>query len=679
MRFIRNTIYLIVIFFAAFSAAWAQIPNQEFDDDYDLAWDYYNIGQINKAIELFRQMQVKYPGNSKLYLTLGTIFLEQGDYATAKDELRNALLNKPDSDIKVWANIRLGEILLKDGALDAAERHFRAGAMKGADPKALIEGARGLHRIQVQHFLEGRYTSGRYLVHYFPFGGIQQDDIAWLIERIDGSLQLCNNILKVKREFPVDIYLYPNAQAFVNFFGEGGKTVYPEYNEIHEILDKDYDYIEAVYPLLLYHLQSELNRHGSTDFIASAIPYLVRGEVQGIDIQTYIYALIQHGLFVDLKILRHPSFYPMVDKAISGPEVASLITFLQNEHRSVDIRQFLTQPNLEALYHLDVITAQQAWVEWVKQKQKLTDVDEGRINSIFAFVKKFELTGYIPDDAMESFRKGLELVGAGKVKEGETEIKRIADAYPDFGLANYALGRMELERGGLHESRVYFERAVETLTSRGSSWGWAHYNLGYICESDEDYLDAKMHYELTAESDVPDELRALARGRISGLQKVIDIAPTRGAAFDQDDFRDTVTLFSFIDLGLLNNKTDEMEPYFATELNAASFTQFDASYREMMAPFTAPLVMHQVVGAQTAGDFVKVKVILKLEVPKEETRGITQFDRYLELRRGIVRYFLLLRNEKGLRIVDFIDAPLPTGKARVLEEGGTVIPFESKS
>jgi tetratricopeptide (TPR) repeat protein len=654
----------------------SQMKDEEFEDAYDTAWHHYNTGEVEKALELFLEMQKRYPGDSKLYLTLGTVYLELGDYERAKDELRNALLSDPPKDVKIWANIRLGMILLKDGALEAAERHFKSAVIKGTDSKALFEIARGLHRVNIQHFLEGRYKSGRYLIHYFPFGAIKKDDLKWLVSRLKGSYQLCNDVLKVKGDFPIEVYVYPNVQSFINFFGEGAPTVYPEYNEIHEIIDKDYDYLEALCPLMLYWLQVELNRHGTNDFIYQAVPHLIRGEILGIDLQTYVYALIERDYFVDLKVLRHQSFYPMVDRGISGPEAASFIAFLMSEYDTVDISLFLTQPNLEALYGMDVITAQREWLAWIEEGQRLDEWVEDEIGSVLSYVKKFELAAYIPEEVMEWFKRGLELVGEGYVKEGEKEIKRVVEAYPNFGLAYYALGRLEFDRGDYDKSREYFERALEALTPYGRSWGWTHYNLGHICEVDEDYTNAMMHYERALESDVPNEVRIVGSEKISTLAKVADIAPAPGAESEPDDLRDAVDLFSFIDLGLLNDRMEDMRPYFATELNEASYTQFASAYEEMMAPFSTPIVMHQVAGVESIGDFVRVKVILKLEVPESEHSGITQFEEYLKLRRGKLRYFLLLRTEIGLKIVEFVDAPSLAGRAKVLEEGGEVIPFE---
>ena len=69
---------------------------------------------------------------------------------------------------------------------------------------------------------------------------------------------------------------------------------------------------------------------------------------------------------------------------------------------------------------------------------------------------------------------------------------------------------------------------------------------------------------------------------------------------------------------------------------------------------------------------------MKLEVPESEHGTIREFDEYLKLRRGIIRYFLLLNTEDGLKIVEFADAPSLAGRAKVLEEGGTVIPLEEE-
>ena len=74
---------------------------------------------------------------------------------------------------------------------------------------------------------------------------------------------------------------------------------------------------------------------------------------------------------------------------------------------------------------------------------------------------------------------------------------------------------------------------------------------------------------------------------------------------------------------------------------------------------------------------MRAKIILKLEVPESEQGSISGFEDYLKLRRGIKRYFLLLKSDVGLKIVDFVDAPSIAGRARVLEEGGEVIPFQS--
>ena len=673
---LRYILLLILISLVAFSPpVAAQLEDDDFEDYYDLAWDYYNAGNIDKAIEMFRDMQKRYPGNCRLYLTLGTIYIELGDYDAAGDELRNALLHDPGKDVAVWANVRLGHTLLKEGALDAAERHYNSSMIKGADPDALIEAAYGLHRVKVQRFLEGRFFSGRYIVHYFPFGGIDERDLKWLVSRLEDAYRLCNGLLQVKGYVKVDVYLYPNAQSFVNLFFEGAD---PKYGEIHEIIDRDYDYIEPMCELLLYWLQTEMNRHGSMGYISDALAHLVRGRFAGIDLEDYVSALIEKDYFVDLKILRHPSFFSLIDRNIRGPEVASFLSYLRSERPDVDIRQYLTQPNLEALYGLDSLTAQKEWLEWVREKTAESEGEQGDIESILYYVHRFDLVQVVPEAAEEAFKTGLELIDEGHEREGEKKIREALEIFPDFGLADYALARLEFKRDNFSKSRACFEQSLEHLTKGGTSWGWAHYMLGHLAEIEEDYVNATMHYERALEADVPIEVRTVAVEKLDLLSKIIEMAPAPGAEYDAVDLHDAVGLFSIIDLALLNDAINNLQPHFAIELNGAAFNQFIDAYATMVAPYSTPIVMHQVSSVESMGDFVKAKVIIKLEVPESEQPLITEFEEYLRLRRGIIRYYLLLRRDGGLKIVDFVDAPLLAGRARVLEEGGTIIPFEEE-
>lgn len=671
-------LFILISLVAFSSPVAAQFEDDDFEGDYDLAWDCYNAGNIDKAIEMFRDMQKRYPGNSRLYLTLGTIYLDLGDYDAAGDELRNALLHDPRKDVAAWANVRLGHTLLKKGALDAAERHYNSSMIKGADPDAFIEAAYGLHRVKIQRFLEGRFFSGRYIVHYFPYGGIDERDLKWLVSRLEDTYRLCNGVLQVKGDVKVDVYLYPNAQSFVNLFFEGTDTVYPKYGEIHEIIDRDYDYIEPMCELLLYWLQTEMNRHGSMGYISDALPHLVRGRFAGIDLADYVTVLIEKDYFVDLKILRHPSFYPLIDRNIRGPEVASFLSYLRGEHPDVDIRQYLTQPNLEALYGLDSLTAQKEWLEWVGEKTAGSELDREDIESVLYYVHRFDLVKIVPEAAEEAFKTGLELIDEGHEREGEKKIREALEIFPDFGLAIYALARLEFKQDNFKKSKAYFEQSLEHLTKGGTSWGWAHYMLGHLAEIEEDYVNAIMHYERALEADVPIEIRTVGVEKLNVLSKIIEMAPAPGAEYDAVDLHDTVGLFSIIDLALLNDGINDLQPHFAIELNVAAFNQFTGAYATMVAPYTTPIVMHQVSSVESMGDFVKAKVIIKLEVPESEQRFITEFEEYLRRRRGVIRYYLLLRRDDGLKIVDFVDAPPLAGRARVLEEGGRIIPFEEE-
>lgn len=184
-----------------------------------------------------------------------------------------------------------------------------------------------------------------------------------------------------------------------------------------------------------------------------------------------------------------------------------------------------------------------------------------------------------------------------------------------------------------------------------------------------------MHYERALEADVPLEVKVVASEKLTVLRRVSEVAPSPDGTFDHDDFKDAVNLFSFIDLVFLNDRADELEPYFAAELNGKIAEEFLGTYQNMTVPFDRSIMMHQVVAAESLGDFVKVKVILKLEVPEVEQGKITEFEEYLRLRKGITRYFLLLRGDIGLQIVDFIDQPSISGHAKVLVEGGTIIPL----
>jgi len=676
---LRYILLFILISFLAFaSPVAAQIDDDYFEEEYDLAWDYYNLGHIDSALNVFRDMQKRYPGNSRLYLTLGTIYLESGDYESARDELRNVLLHDPTKDEAVWANVRLGHTLLKQGALDAAERHYRSAIVENVDTDALMETAYGLHRVKVQKFLTGRYFSDRYLVHYFPYGDVHEEDIEWLISRLEDAYNLCNGILQVRTDVKIEVYLYPNEQSFVNLFRDGADTVYPKYGEIHEIIDGDYDYLEPICTVLLHQLQMEMNRHGSSDYIGDALPHMVRGNFGGIDLEAYVSALVEKEYFVDLKILRHQSFFPLVDQYIRGPEVASFLSFLWSEFPMVDIRQYITQPNLEALYKLDSITAQKRWLRWVEMEAAESEVSMDEIESLLHYVHKFDLVQIVPEAAEEAFKKGLELIDEGKEKDGEKLIKEALEIFPDFGLAKYALARLEFKQDNFGKSKVYFSESIEYLTKGGTSWGWAHYMLGHIAEIEEDYVVAIMHYERSLEGEVPLEVSIVAREKLEILAKIIEIAPIPGAGFEDDDLRDAVDLFSVIDIALLNDRINDLEPYFATELNEAAFNLFAADYHDMVSPYSGPITMHQVSAIETLGDFVKAKVIIKLEVPEAEQPSISEFDEYLKLRRGIKRYFLLLRIDDGLKIVDFVDAPPLAGKARVLEEGGMIVPLEDE-
>ncbi len=677
----RIKILFIVALFILTAMAPAFAADEDFDADYEMAWHNYNTGLIDEAVDMFKSMQKKYPGNSKLDLTLGTIYLELGDYGKAGDELRNALLHDPDAATSIWANIRLGHVLLKDGALDAAERNYRAGmsiAMTSVsgEPDALLEAAYGLQRVKVQRFLEGRYKSGRYLVHYFPFSDTSEDDLKWLVSRLEDAYRLINGLLQVKTDVRVDVYLYPNPQSFQNLFAKDAPIVYPEYGEIHEIIDKDYDYIEPMSAIALYWLQEETNRHGSGDFISDAIPFVIRGQVGGIDLSSFILALREKGYFVDLKLLRHEHYFPAIDKMVRGPEVASFIQFLRSQFGDIDIRQYLTQPNLEALYGMDVVTAQTMWLKWVEGKAADAVVDQDQLENIFYYIHKFDLVQIVPGEAEDAFKKGLELIGAGEEAAGIRQIERAIEIVPDFALAHYALGRLDFQRDNFERAGAHFETALESLTKGGTPWGWAHYLLGHIAEVREDYVGAIMHYERALEADVPLEVKVVAAEKLGTLRRVNEIAPSPQGTFEHNDFKDAVNLFSFIDLVLLNDRTDELEPYFATELNGPIAGEFMREYQSMIAPFDRPIVMHQVVAAESLGDFVKVKVILKLEVPEAEQGKITEFEEYLRLRKGITRYFLLLRGNVGLKIVDFIDQPSISGHARVLEESGTIIPVD---
>ena len=676
---LRYILLFILVSFIAFAFPLAaQIDDDDFEQEYDLAWDYYNLDHIESALNVFRDMQKRYPGNSRLYLTLGTIYLDLGDYESARDELRNVLLHDPTKEEAVWANVRLGHTLLKDGAVDAAERHYRAAIVDDVDPDALMETAYGLHRVKVQKFLTGRYFSGRYLVHWFPYGDVHEEDIEWLVSRLDDAYSLCNEILQVRTDVQVEVYLYPNEQSFVNLFHEGADTVYPVYGEIHEIIDRDYDYFEPICKVLLHQLQMEMNRHGSSGYIGDALPHMVRGNFGGIDLEAYVAALIEKEYFVDLKILRHQSFFPLVDKYIRGPQVASFLSFLRIEFPMVDIRQYITQPNLEALYKLDSITAQKRWLRWVEIEAAESEVSVEEIESLLYYVNKFDLVQIVPEAAEEAFKNGLQLINAGKEMEGEKLIKEALEIFPDFGLAKYALGRLEFKQDNFEKSKKYFSESIEYLTKGGTSWGWAHYMLGHIAEIEENYVVAIMHYERSLEGDVPLEVSIVAREKLEILAKIIEIAPVPGGEFERDDMRDAVDLFSVIDIALLNDRINDLEPYFATELNAASFNLFAADYHDMVSSYSTPITMHQVSAIETVGDFVKAKVIIKLEVPEAEQPSISEFEEYLKLRRGINRYFLMLRDDDGLKIVDFVDAPPLAGKARVLEEGGMIVPLEDE-
>jgi Flp pilus assembly protein TadD len=93
----------------------AQRARQKLPQDHNVAdtlgWIYIKKNLADNAIEIFRELTRKEPGNPTFHYHLGMALYQKGDRVAARQALQNALRNKPAPDEAA----RIKELLSKVG------------------------------------------------------------------------------------------------------------------------------------------------------------------------------------------------------------------------------------------------------------------------------------------------------------------------------------------------------------------------------------------------------------------------------------------------------------------------------------------------------------------------------------------------------------------------------------
>ena len=102
-----------------------------------------NFGRGDEASVLLEKMLARNPASGDAYTVLGGIYSSRGDLNRSRDCFEKALTYAVSADEKSMANLKLGEIDLRQNKRSAAEARFQA-ALK-ANPR-LAETVQGLRR-----------------------------------------------------------------------------------------------------------------------------------------------------------------------------------------------------------------------------------------------------------------------------------------------------------------------------------------------------------------------------------------------------------------------------------------------------------------------------------------------------------------------------------------------------
>src|SRR5687768_11039907 len=79
-------------------------------------------------------------------------------------------------------------------------------------------------------------------------------------------------------------------------------------------------------------------------------------------------------------------------------------------------------------------------------------VDDGRYDEALTLIDR--VIEKAPGDPVLLFERAMILIDAGRVERAESELRRLAEASPDFIDARRILGRVLLERAGADRSRM---------------------------------------------------------------------------------------------------------------------------------------------------------------------------------------------------------------------------------
>jgi len=182
--------------------------------------------------------------------------------------------------------------------------------------------------------------------------------------------------------------------------------------------------------------------------------------------------------------------------------------FVQVDVRSGLYRLAITGPGIETYFGEFKLDSTPTWTETIQvQPRKTRLVQKGSTQPVPAVRLQ------IPRKAQNEYRKAETALAKNNAETAKLHLNRAIALYPNYDLAYFMLGKLEMAAGGREAAKADFEHAVKL----NDAFGEAHRELAKILLAEKDYAAAEPALLAALRSD-PSDLWTLSFTALTELE-----------------------------------------------------------------------------------------------------------------------------------------------------------------
>ncbi|HDS31133.1 MAG TPA: tetratricopeptide repeat protein, partial [Firmicutes bacterium] len=303
MRKIFSAVFIVSVAFN-FGMAVSSEPDS-LEDWLDLGWDYYNLGDIEKAFNTFIQAVDLFPSSAEAHLALAETYIAMGVTERARAEMLKTLQFDDESPIAARAHYLYATSIREENpslALLHLERAFQIGGSVSFQ----FDIAHQTRFCRLMITMSGRAESDRIVLHFSP-AAFSQAEMNELLLEMEADLYRIEQFCSFDLTEPAHFFIYPDPYALRIEIPESYEWL-PDRREYHLSWSESMDFLPVMSVQVIADMQAELNRHSGRSWVESALPSAVTGRVRimgtgnfaDIDCDGAVMGLSNTGRFIGL-------------------------------------------------------------------------------------------------------------------------------------------------------------------------------------------------------------------------------------------------------------------------------------------------------------------------------------------------------------------------------------------